>query len=358
MRRIGARFAKPEMKLLRPVYDNSGLLLFERLTVLDEAKVGQLQVYGVREVIIDDPRVEDVPVQPLISPELEAEAIRALRDLMVESGPSGPVHDLLVAQLEKPVYAMARELFPDVAGEPNVAGGSTPDDYRYVRPVKVASMAMLIGRKLGWAWMELSALGMAAVLMDVGTLSLDEEALRTFDPYANPAGAHETAHAHDGAELMRSTKIALPQALDGVQHHHERYDGSGLPDGVRGEEIPAMARAIAVADTYFELVQSRPGRKATMPHEAVEYIMASSGELFDPEMVEVFVHQVPLYPTGITVQLNTGEIGIVSDSNLGLIGRPMVRICLDEEGRGVHPYDLDLAEQENQGRLVVQVMGY
>ena len=93
-----------------------------------------------------------------------------------------------------------------------------------------------------------------------------------------------------------------------------------------------------------------------MPHEAIEYIMANSGDLFDPDLVGLLTRQVPLYPTGITVQLNTGETGIISDSNLGHIGRPMVRICFDERSRNLkEPYDLDLSLPENQGRMIVQV---
>ena len=87
--------------------------------------------------------------------------------------------------------------------------------------------------------------------------------------------------------------------------------------------------------------------------------MAYSGELFDPEIVQIFARQVPLYPTGITVQLNTGELGIVANSNLGHIGRPVVRICFSDTGRALRePYDLNLTEQEHQGRLITQVIDY
>ena len=71
------------------------------------------------------------------------------------------------------------------------------------------------------------------------------------------------------------------------------------------------------------------------------------------------MREVPLYPTGVTVRLNTGELGIVSDANLGYVGRPKVRICVDERSRAVkEPYDLDLSDMEHQGKLVVQVVDY
>ena len=104
MRRISARYARPGMMLHRPVYDNAGIMLFEPNTVLDESRLEKLRLYTVGEIIVDDPRVADVPVQPLIGPELEAEAVRSLRDLVLESSETGEVHELLLRQLEKPIY--------------------------------------------------------------------------------------------------------------------------------------------------------------------------------------------------------------------------------------------------------------
>ena len=93
-----------------------------------------------------------------------------------------------------------------------------------------------------------------------------------------------------------------------------------------------------------------------MPHEAVEYVMAYSGEHFDPEVVKTFARQVPLYPTGVTVMLNSGEVGIVSDANTGHIARPIVRICVDARGWACSdPQDVDLSLAEYQSVVVVKV---
>ena len=125
------------------------------------------------------------------------------------------------------------------------------------------------------------------------------------------------------------------------------------------QEISRYARILAITDAYFDLVSSHGGHKALAPNQAAEYIMAYSGELFDPALVQVFMAEVPLYPNGVTVRLSTGEIGIVADVNIGYVGRPIVRVVTDERGRNIRtPYDMNLADQENQGRLIVQVMDY
>ena len=145
--------------------------------------------------------------------------------------------------------------------------------------------------------------------------------------------------------------------VEAVEQHHERWDGSGLPARLKGEDICHFARILAIADTYYELVSLMPDHEPYMPHEAAECIIAYSGALFDPELVKLFTRLVPLYPTGTTVELNSGEEGIISDSNVGHITRPTVRVCA--MGRSLRtPYDINLSEARYQDRLVVKVNPY
>jgi HD-GYP domain-containing protein (c-di-GMP phosphodiesterase class II) len=144
-----------------------------------------------------------------------------------------------------------------------------------------------------------------------------------------------------------------------ILDHHERWDGSGYPRGLKGSDISSYTRIIAITDTYYALVSRRPHRQSYLPHEAIEFIMAYSGELFDPELVRLFTKLVPLYPTGIMVNLNTGESGIISNAKPGFIGRPVVRICSDKYLKELtKPYDMDLTESEHQHRLVTDVVEY
>ena len=87
--------------------------------------------------------------------------------------------------------------------------------------------------------------------------------------------------------------------------------------------------------------------------------MAYNGELFDPELVMLFTKLMPLYPTGVMVSLNTGEMGIISDTKLGFIGRPTVRVCYDkDQNEVIKPYDMQLTDSEHQHRLVTSVAEY
>jgi hypothetical protein len=95
------------------------------------------------------------------------------------------------------------------------------------------------------------------------------------------------------------------------------------------------------------------------PHQAIDFLNAQSGELFDPEIVKLFSLELPPYPCGVTVKLNTGEIAIVCNSQTGVFARPEVRVIYDKSSREIaRPFDLNLADEENQERQIVQVLDY
>ena len=359
MRRISAKYARPEMVLSRAVYDSRGNVLLDQGTRLAESSITTMSVYGVREILVEDWRVEDVPVQPLIAPEIAAEATQALRQLLTESQGSTAIDGALLEPVEQSVYSMTRELYPEVFGEVNVAGCSSPDELRYTRPVKIAELSMLMGRRTGYRMTELASLGLAALLMDVGYILLPRELADTPEPLSDGERLEMQKHPEYGAQLMGQHRQLGPEVTEAILQHHETWEGSGYPGGLKGRDICLSARILRLADAYFELVSTGPHKRALMPHEAVEFVMAYSGDLFDPEMVQLFSRHVPLYPTGVTVKLNTGELCIVSDSKTGHIGRPVVRICYDSSLRPLErPYDIDLSEARYQNRLIVQVLDY
>jgi HD-GYP domain-containing protein (c-di-GMP phosphodiesterase class II) len=144
-----------------------------------------------------------------------------------------------------------------------------------------------------------------------------------------------------------------------VLQHHERWKGNGYPRKLKGKDIAQFAQIIAITDTYVSLLSKRPGKQMFMPHQAVEYIMAQSEDQFNPELVEMFVREIPCYPTGLTIRLNTKEMAIVSDAKLGFIARPKVRVVYDEEqGQIRKPYDIDLSKMEYQSKLITEVIDY
>ena len=359
MRRITVKYAKPGMVLAAPTYDNYGTMLLTEHMRLDEDCLELLQNNSVVELLLDDWRVADLIVEPLVSPELEGQAAQALRRLMIENQGQSSLAARNIDEVVRAANTTARELAVDSLGEAAMAGIASEKDYLYIQPVKASVLSLLMGRKLGLATPHLAALGVACLLKDVGYISLPQEMLHRPDLLTEKELLKIRQHPSYGYDLLSHHHSTSGAVANAVLQHHERWNGSGYPHALKEADISAFAQIIAIADTYTVLLCKRPGRKMYMPHEAIEYIMAYAGEQFNPELVELFVRQVPCYSTGLTVKLNTKETGIVSDANLGFIGRPTVRIISDEDSREVsEPYDIDLSKVEYQHKSVSEVMDY
>ncbi|NQW23973.1 MAG: HD domain-containing protein [SAR202 cluster bacterium] len=354
------------------MYDNRGYLLLDTGAEMNRQSLTILASRDVPEIVIDDPRTIDVVVKPVIAPELESGTIQGLKALLAHVKTHGKFDDSLLQALQQSLNSMVREMFPSVMGEANASGCYSLEEYDYMQPTRAACLAMLIGRKLDSGIVDTANLGMAALLMNLGDslVTAEEEAdwstpvpsEESDEPTVagNPTG-EDANHKHptQTAGFLMKAKRFDPETIEGALHHHERWDGSGYPSGLSREQISPFARIIAIADTFYELVSTRPDRPAYMPHEAVEFILAYSGELFDPRLVDLFTKIVPLYPTGITVKLNTGEMGVVSDANIGFIGRPIVRVCSHGGTNLVRrPYDINLISPEHQNQLVSEVDPY
>src|SRR6201996_8707860 len=152
---------------------------------------------------------------------------------------------------------------------------------------RVAAGSLIIGRRLGLASFELERLEWAARVHDVGKIIVSPEILEKPGALTNCEYAEIQRHSVFGARLVAS--LGDPELTAIVRHHHERLDGSGYPDRLRGGEIPLGARIVAVADTFDALPSCRPYREALPPGEAIRVIEAEAGSGFDPRVVRAFL---------------------------------------------------------------------
>ena len=148
----------------------------------------------------------------------------------------------------------------------------------------VAELVPRVGSLLGISGEDLEALELAARFHDVGKIAVPEEVLGKPGPLDDDERRLMACHVEWGAEILRHLPGCEPIARF-VRHHHERYDGRGYPDGLRGEEIPLASRVIATCDAYGAMMSDRPYRAALEPDRAMRELVEGAGTQFDPRTV-------------------------------------------------------------------------
>ncbi len=153
---------------------------------------------------------------------------------------------------------------------------------------RISEIASVVAWQIGLRKEQVRQIEKAAILHDIGKIGLAEAVLAKPGPLDDSEWTEMKRHPELGCKILASVEF-LCDAADVVYAHHERFDGSGYPRRLKGEEIPLGARIFAVVDAYNAMTSHRPYRKV-MPHrKAVEEIVRNSGSQFDPEVVRAFL---------------------------------------------------------------------
>jgi putative nucleotidyltransferase with HDIG domain len=203
---------------------------------------------------------------------IEADLAHANRNLKMRAGD-------LVERQQSLFIAMIKSL---------VSAIDAKDKYTQRHSLRVTELSLKIARKMGFSERELRDLELAALLHDIGKIGVPEAILNKEGKLTDEEYSLIKEHPERGERILEPI-IELKQISQGVRAHHERYDGRGYPDGLKGQEIPLAARIMAVCDTYDAITSDRPYRKTSSHNYAVKEIIRCSGEQFDPEVVEIFV---------------------------------------------------------------------
>ena len=144
-----------------------------------------------------------------------------------------------------------------------------------------------------------------------------------------------------------------------VARHHERWDGSGYPRGLKFEQIGMAAEIAGIADSFCAMQKDKPYRSALGHQEALEELHNLRGKKFNPTLMEQFVQCVGLYPIGTLVELSNGEVGVVILQNRVQRSRPRVVVMLDADKQQVSSYRvIDLREPAHAGLRVAKALPY
>ena len=213
------------------------------------------------------------------------------------------------------------------------------------RAVDISVNMTIFGRFLQLPPETLELLGMLGLLQDVGKLKLPVD-LATNGPINAAEIELYRTHVNHSAQIVRETS-GLPAELSGyVSLHHERFDGSGYPRGLRGDAIALAGQIAGLVDTYDTLTAPKPFGENLSPANALSIVYKGRGKLFHAALVEQFIQCIGVYPVGSVVELNSGDIAVVVAQNMVRRMQPRIMVVKDAKGVPVIPYRiLDLMRE-------------
>ena len=297
------------MALGQDIYNGEGRLILGRHVILNNDNLQELLSLGFPGIYIDDEFTEDLMVTEVIRPEVKREALKMVHDLFLDN------KNLPMEQhnLQEVVIDVMEEVLNNGDVMCNMLDIKTYDDYVYFHSVNVAVLSTMIGAACNMNKEELDILTTAALLHDVGKRFVEEDVLNVKRALTEEERIMIVQHPKLGYDFLVENFDFLPEVYDSVLEHHEWYNGCGYPLRRSGSEIPIYARIIKLADVYDALTSKLPYHEAVPPSEAVEYIMANAGAEFDPELVDVFMRKIAVYPEGCEVRLSDGRTAVVME---------------------------------------------
>ena len=223
----------------------------------------------------------------------------------------------------------------------------TADNYTYMHSVAVCALMIALARQLGLDDAVTREVGLAGLLHDVGKMTVPPAILNK--PGRLTAEEFDSVKLHAGAghALLQGAGGIGAIALDVCLHHHEKFDGSGYPHGLKGEEISLYARMGAVCDVYDAVSSNRPYKKGWGPAESLRHMAEwSRGGHFDEKIFAAFVKCLGIYPVGTLVRLKSGRLGVVAEQKpQGSLLQPKVTVFFSTRSLTyIVPQLLDLAQ--------------
>lgn len=179
------------------------------------------------------------------------------------------------------------------------------DPYTKDHSFRVAEYSTALARELGWSEEKVGHLQYVSLIHDLGKVAIPEMILNKTGALTVDEYTRMKEHSVIGFNIIKDIKF-LAESADIIKHHHERWDGGGYPDGLKGDLIPEGARILAVADAFDAMTSDRLYRKALEVPEAVREIADCAGTQFDPRVAETFVRIIPRLNPGIKQEAASG----------------------------------------------------
>jgi HD-GYP domain-containing protein (c-di-GMP phosphodiesterase class II) len=201
----------------------------------------------------------------------------------------------------------------------------------YNRSVGTAIWCLMFGRHLDFDREMLEELSMGGMLLDIGSAMFPKSIAATSGAISEEQRHMLRQHVEHGAEILAASQGVVETVADMVLCHHERFDGSGYPQGMYGNQIPPFGRIAGIADCYDAMTSELPYSKPMAAYDAARALNDMRGREFAAEVVEQFLVTMGMFPVGSLVELNDGSVAVVLEQNPNNVLRPKLMLLLDRD---------------------------
>ncbi len=315
------------MTLARPIkFSTSKDPLVNGGQVLTDKMIKRLREFRIIGAYIEADFAEGVEVNEIISTEEKEEIAEDLKGVY-----NGFYEERnMSAKLVDDIFNVSDKLMNIVLSKDefllNVIDIKDYDNYTYSHSMYVGILSMLMGIKLGLKKGDISILTTAGLLHDIGKIDVPLDIIQKDGPLSDSERDIMKKHPEFGVKRLLRLSGIMSEIIGAVYSHHEKVDGTGYPQGLKGDDIPYFGRVIALADVFDALTSVRSYRNAWHANEVIEYMMGCANTHFDMGLLKTFLKVVAAYPVGVLVKLSDGSTALVirnSDTN---VLRPAVRI--------------------------------
>lgn len=340
---------------------------FSHFKITSEEQIKTIRGLGLKTLRVN-PELSDAPVHAVLSPldtaidpvvvkealpELQPEllpAMQAKRAMMAQMKVRREAAERIerafvdtaetVRDIEKNLYSrpaetvqqatkLVQKIADSILSAPELAiqvmGDKLGGEELYFHSLNVTMLSMMIACDLHLPAQVVGALGVGAMLHDIGRKEVPNKILMKTEPLTPAERNFYELHPTYGVEMAKHMKLSAT-ALAIIGEHHELFDGTGYPNKLKGEAIHLLSRIVVIANHYDELCNPVSMTDAFTPHEALSLMFAKLRGKFDPNLLSAFIRCLGVYPPGTIVQLSNGLIGMVSTVNTARPMKPIVVI--------------------------------
>lgn len=345
-----------------------------RFVLKDEDDVRKVRAIGVREVYVDTARGLDpdaLPAAPAAAPvaapalgeapavrtgsktanaferarALHREATQIVRDMLVDIRLGKQIE---MEKVEPLVERIVDSIFTDQDALLPLARLKQHDSYTFQHSVSVCALMTAFARTLAVPPETIREIAVGALLHDVGKARVPDEILNKPGKLTEAEFERMKSHVVQSKIILQATPGISPIALEVAAQHHERFDGSGYPNRLRGEEISLYGRMAAIVDVYDAITSDRVYHKGMPPTEALRKLLDWSANHFEPRLVQAFIRSVGIYPTGALVRLESRRLAVVQAQHADKPTQPTVKVIFHTAGHYLQPEDVDLRRSQDR----------